>query len=157
MAHWTAPAFLDALTTQIAARAGIIALTPTVRVLAYYPGPDEPLTDAILLGFTVTDSNEPAALGNQSHQEDVTIDCEIRVVRPGAGSSPASAARDRAALILGEIHDEVATNWPQVGTQTIAARVQGRTMTQFPYQAGETATRVCLIEFQILYKARTTP
>lgn len=157
MADWTAPAFLDALVTQIGVRAGITSLTPTVRVLAYYPGADEPLTDAILLGFTVTDTNEPAALGNQSHEEEVTIDCEVRVVRPGAGAVPAKVARDRAADILGEIHDEVATNWPQVGTQTIAARVQSRTMSQFPYQAGETAVRVCLIEFVIVYKARTTP
>ena len=143
--------------TALKARAGITGLTPKVGILTYYPSVDEPLTDAILIGFEVSDTNDPAALGQSRYTETVIVDCEIRVVRPGAGTDVAKEARDRAANLLGEIDNELRTTPPQVGDQTISAKSENRHMAQYPYHsAGGSAVRVCLIEFTIEYKARTS-
>ena len=53
MSDWTAPAFLDALETALKARNGITTLTAKVGVLTYYPSVDEPLTEAIIIGWEV--------------------------------------------------------------------------------------------------------
>lgn len=156
MSDWTAPDFLDKLETALNARTGITTLTPKVRVLTYYPSVDEPLTDAIIIGFEVSDTNEPAALGQVRYTETVDVDCEIRVVRPGAGSTPAKAARDRCKNLLGEIDNELRTTLPDVGDQTLSAHVASRNMAQFAYHSKSAAVRVCLIEFVIQYKARTS-
>ena len=155
MSDWTAPDFLDALETALNARAGITGLTPKVRVLTYYPSVDEPLTDAIIIGFEVSGTSEPAAVGKGRYTDAVTLDCEIRVVRPGAGSTPAKAARNRMSDLLGEIDNELRTTLPQVGDQTISAHIATQNMAQFPYHSGASAIRVCLIEFTIEYQART--
>ena len=156
MADWTAPDFLDALETALEARAGITGLTPKVQILTYYPSVDEPLTDAIIIGYEVTDVNEPAAVGQVRYQETVDVQCEIRVIRPGAGETPSKAARDRAKNLLGEIDNELRTTLPAVGDQTVSAHVASRDMGQFAYHSGASAVRVCLIEFMIQYKARTS-
>ena len=156
MSDWTAPDFLDALETALNARVGITGLTPKVRVLTYYPSVDEPLTDAIIIGFEVSDTNDPAALGQGRYTEVVDVQCEIRVVRPGAGTTVAKKARDRCMNLLGEIDNELRTTLPQVGDQTISAHIATQNMAQFPYHSGTSAIRVCLIEFTIEYKARTS-
>ena len=155
MSDWTGPDFLDALETAISARSGITGLTPTVRVLSYFPSIDEPLSDTIILGHTVSDVNEPAAVGQKRYEERVDVESEIRIVRSGAGSAPAKTARDRAKNLLGEIDNELRTTLPSVGQQTLSAHMTKRTMSQFPYKVGVTPVRVCLIEFTIQYKART--
>ncbi len=155
MSDWTGPDFLDALETAISARTGITSLTPNVRVLSYFPSIDEPLTDAIILGHTVTDINAPAALGQNRYEETVDIESQIRIIRPGAGTTPSKTVRDRAKNLLGEIDNELRTTLPAVGDQTISAHITTRTMSQFAYQAATTAVRVCLIDFTIQYKART--
>ncbi len=156
MADWTAPDFLDVLEAALNVRAGITGLTPTVRVLTYYPSVDEPLTDAIIIGYEVSDANEPAALGQGRYTETVDVECEIRVIRPGAGTTVAKAARDRVKNLLGEIDNELRTTLPNVGDQTISAHITSRNLAQYAYQAGAAAVRVCLVEFTIQYKARTS-
>lgn len=156
MADWTAPDFLDKLETALNARSGITSLTPAVRILTYDPSIDEPLTDAIIIGHTVSDTNEPAAVGQGRYEETVSVQCEIRVIRPGAGSTPAKEARDRAKNLLGEIDNELRTTLPAVGDQTIRAHVASRDMSQFAYHGGAVPVRVCLIEFTIEYRARTS-
>ncbi len=156
MADWTAPDFLDVLETALNARPGITSLSPKVRVLTYYPSVDEPLSDAIIIGYEASDANEPAALGQGRYLETVDVLCEIRVVRPGAGSTVVKTARDRAKNLIGEIDNELRTTLPNVGDQTTAAHITSRDMGQYAYQAGAAAVRVCLIEFVIRYKARTS-
>jgi len=157
VSDWTAPAFTTALTASLAARAGITDLTdPKVRVLDYWPSADEGITDAIIVGYQAEDSTEHVAIGNQSQDETVTVHCEIRVVRPGAGQTVATACRTRAAFLLGEVADELREAAPDVGDQTVFARTDNRDLVQFPSTAGATAVRVCLIEFDVVYKARTS-
>lgn len=157
MSDWTAPDFFDKLETAVAARAGITGLTPKVRVITYFPSIDEALSDTLILGYEATDSNEPAALGQGAYDETVDVECQIRIVRPGAGSTVARTARVRASNLLGEIDNELRTNLAalQVGRQTISALITDRQMSQFPYQAGTTGVRVCTIDFTIRYAART--
>lgn len=156
MSDWTAGAFKDALKTALEARAGVIGFTaPTVSVFTYWPGEDEWSTDTIVVGYTVADTNEPAALGNNSYTEEVNVESQVLVVRPGAGETVAKTARDRASNMLGEIDNQLRTSPPAVGTQTISARISDRAMDEFPSISGGTAVRVCRIEFTITYKART--
>lgn len=156
MADWTAPAFIDSFVAQLAARTGITSLTdPTVTVIDYWPGDTENLGDVIIVGYSAADTNEPAAIGQGRYEETVTLSCHIRVVRPGAGTTVAKTARDRAAGLLGEVDNQLRTTFPEVGDQTIAASVTRRQMDQFPSTAGGTGVRVCVIEFDVEYRART--
>ena len=104
MSDWTAPDFLDVLEIALNARAGITGLTPKVGILTYYPSVDEPLTDAIIIGFEVSDTNDPAALGKGRYTEVVDVQCELRVVRPGSGTPVPNKDRDRCMNRLAQIY-----------------------------------------------------
>lgn len=154
---FTAPAFLDALKTALDANATLTALTsPSVRVTTYFPSADEALTDVVILGHTVVSPMDPAALGQKRYKEDVTIQCEIRVIRAGAGETVAKAARDRAAAVLGAIHVQLKDSPPNVGDQTISAKITDREMIQFPSESGGAPVRVCLVAFNVVYEARVS-
>ena len=154
---WTGPAFKQALVTQVNAISALQALRPKVRVLDYAPSIDEPLTDVISVGYEIADDNEVVVLGNQRYDEVVTVECGIRVVRPGAGASPANDAEDRAVTLLAHVTDHVHQGAPKVGDQTLRARVTNRRFEGYPYQAKTMAVRVASIEFSIVYTARTSP
>lgn len=157
MSDWTAPAFISSLVTTLSARSGITTLTnPAVRVLDYWPAIDEKITDALIVGYEAEDTNQEATIGNRTQEETVTIKCEIRVVRPGSGATVAGTARTRTANLLGEVDNQLRTDWPEVGTQTVAARISNRDLMQFPSTDSRGGpVRVCLIRFDVEYRART--
>jgi len=155
--NWTAPDFVNQLVVALRARSAVVALAdPPVRVLDYWPSPDEVITDAVIIGHEVSDTSESAALGNRRRTESVDVDGEVRVVRPGGGPVIAKAARDRAAVLLGELDDQLRDDWPDVGDQTEMAELASRRMLQFPSTADSgTPVRVCVVEFTVRYRART--
>jgi len=160
MSDWTAPAFIDLLQTRLLARATLTAMDPPVAVFTYDPNPDDTVTDRLVIGYRVADENEPAALGQGRYEETVTVNCEIMVVRAGAGDVKAAAARTRAADILGELDNELRTDpLPQVGDQTTHAQIAKREMMQFPstYGTAGAGVRVCVIRLDVVYTARTSP
>lgn len=154
-AAWTFDAFVDGVATAVAARPGITAMTPRVHVLTYWPTADAPISDALVLGYAGSDDNEPASLGNGGFKEFVTVECLIRINRPGAGDTPANQARERAMAILDEVSGLLrSTSVPQVGVQTVTARISDRRIDQFP-TIGGTPARICEVQFNIRYEART--
>lgn len=58
--------------------------------------------DNIIL-IRVTGSQEWAALGNQSRDDEYTIEASVLCIRKGAGESKATEARDRAGEVLDEL------------------------------------------------------
>lgn len=155
-AAWTFDEFVDEFATAVAARAGLQALSnPSVQVFTYYPSMDGNVGDMLVVGHQGRDANEPGAIGNSSHREEVEVDCLISVVRAGAGATPANSARERAMDILDEVSAELRTNMPQVGVDTHTAYVSSRSISQFPSTVDSTAVRECTVTFTIRYQART--
>ena len=110
------------------------------------------------LGVDATDAKEPVALGAQRHDEDNVVGCLISVIRYGSGDTEAKAARDRANFLMAEVDDEIRTNSPKVGDQTLNMRVTNREYESFPTKDQENApVRVARILFDVVYKARTSP
>lgn len=153
---WTAPDFIDSFAEAIAQHPDFVAMSnPAPKVFTYWPSPQESWTDDIIVGFTASDDEEHAALGQKSRRQSVTLSCAVRVVRPGAGQAVARQVRERAEVLL-SIVSEVAKNPPDAGdAQTISAIVRRRTMDQFPTFVNDSQeVRVCLVEFDVSYEAR---
>ena len=155
MSDWTAPAFIDALVTAVAARSGITALTPTVNIRTIWLPPEAGGSDEVML-YGATDINEPAALGGGRYEETVTISGQIRIKRPGASETVAKAGRDRIAEILGEFDAQLRTGLPQVGDQTISGKLATRDLKAFADIVDTTAAVITITEFTIVYKSRTS-
>lgn len=157
---WTAFDFQTKLAAQVTTAITAAALDPPEpRVLTYFPSPDESLTDTVVIGHVVSDTKEQVTLAaeNARHDEEVTLECVIRVMRHGAGEDTAKAARDRAVVLLAVVDDEVRSNKPKVGNQTLSANISSRTGAFFPWITQEGAgVREALIEFDITYRARTS-
>ena len=156
---WTAHPFKRALASAVAARAAIIALTPTVKVITYFPGADEPFADTIIVGYDLRDTVEKVTLGGQTHEEDVDVLCEIRVIRPGGGQTVATAVEDRAALILAEVDKEIRTGSLAVaGAQLINPGITARESILSSWQGQDgVMAKLCLIDFTVRYRAKTAP
>ena len=156
---WTAPDFKQKLVTQLEANAALAVLDPAPKILTYSPSVDEPLTDMIAVGYEYSDDTEAIALNSSTnpYDETVTVRCGIRVVRPGAGSSASEAAENRAVALLAAVSTEVQKNRPAVGNQTLSARVTDRRAEIYPYKSAKgMPVRVCVIEFSVVYRARTS-
>jgi len=151
---FTIPDFLDELADQLEQRPNLAGATPPIKVVTYFPSPKEDTGDVIILGHTTNTEMEPAALGNRRYQQPNIVSSEIRVVRPGSGERVAMEARDRAALMLTEVHLQLKEDPPNVGDQTISAHIANAEMLQFPSESGAVPVRVCLIAFDINYEAR---
>jgi hypothetical protein len=153
--EWTAFDFKRQLVDQVSAVLSVDP--PEVRLLTYFPSPEEPLTDAIILGHSINDDLEAVALGNQRFDEAVNLECQVRVVRPGAGEEPAREAEDRAALLLSLVDTQLRTDPPSVGNQTLRAEVDSRDAALFAWQSGDgVAVRACIVDFVVSYRARTS-
>ena len=158
--NWTAYPFKRALATAVKARAGIIAFTdPTVKVITYFPNPDEPMADSIILGYDLRDTAEKVTLGGQTHEEEVDVVSQVRVIRPGGGQSVADQVEDRAKLILAEIDSEIRTGTiTVVGAQIINPGITIRESVLSSWQSADgMAAKLCVIDFNIRYKAKTAP
>lgn len=155
---WTAPSFKRQLAANIRLISGLNTTgQPEVRVTTYAVSLQESLTDIIVIGSEATDDNEQVILNAAArpHDEVVTLACGIRVIRPGAGEEVAQSAEDRLIALLAHVTDEVHTNAPDVGRQTLGATVTGRRLETYPTDVGGTPVRVAEVEFQIVYTART--
>lgn len=155
MSTWTAPGFIDALVTAVAARSGITGLTPTVNIRTVWLPVEAASSDEVMF-YGAADVNNPAAIGNLRYEETVTVDGEIRIIRAGASETVAKTGRDRVAAILGEIDDQLRTTPPSVGDQTISATLATRDIKAFADIADTTAVVVTLCDFTITYKSRTS-
>lgn len=154
--EWTAFAFKRQLVDQVGAVLNVDP--PTVRLVTYFPSPDEPLTDTIIIGHTASDDKEQVTMAGDvsRHDETVDLECQVRVVRTGSGEEPAREAEDRAALLLSIVDTQLRTDAPSVGSQTVNARVATRDAVLFASQSSDgVPLRVCLIDFVVTYKART--
>lgn len=155
------PEFLDLLKTQLEARADLLALTPLPTVYTAWPTIDYSITDAIILGYDARAPRDPESLGRNRLDEQVTLDSQVRVMRSGAGEAKAKICRDRAALIVAAVDNELRTNHPELAgadDHVLWARIGSYTMSQFPDPGGEGgAMRVAVIEFEAIYRARIAP
>ena len=152
--NWTAFDFKDALAAQIDL-SGL--MDPTPRIVTYWPSPDEIDTDLLIVGWEASDDNEQITLaaGQSKYQEAVVLGCAALVVRVN-GDGAVGLARDRAEELLARVDTQVRNNKPSVGIQTISAAVTNRRSVEAPDSAGENVpTRVCVIEFDVTYRART--
>jgi hypothetical protein len=155
---WTVAEFVDELKTQLEALPAITALDPPVEIRVSIPHADEDISDIISLGIDATDTKEQVALGSHTHDEQVLVGCMAAVIRYGSGDADAKIARDRAVTLVAIVDEELRENAPQVGTQTIWARVVARELETFPSSVGEDRpVRVARVPFDIEYRARTNP
>ena len=154
---FTGPDFLDSLVTKCEADPTLNGYSPTVSVYDYWPSQQEPLTDALILGYRITDDSEWSATGQLRGEDTVRVECAIECLRAGAGRIPARAARQQVRDILQRVHEIVRDDRPVVGEQTIVAKLVSRDMQQYPVEIGDgkTPARVCSVEFVIGYTART--
>lgn len=155
---WTFAQFVDALKIQIEAVPAIIAFDPAVAVRVSEPHPGEDVSDVIVLGTDVSRFQEQTALGQYTYDEENTVACIAGTVRYGSGDVVAKDARDRVLDLVAIVDEEIRTNAPQVGTQTIWARVTDDEFSSYPADIGEgNPARVARVSFNIIYKARTNP
>lgn len=155
---WTVAEFVDELKVQLEGLAAIAALDPAPEIRVSIPHRDEDISDIIALGVDAIDQKEQALLGAHTHDEIVTIGCMAAAIRYGSGDADAKQARDRALLLAGIVDEEIRENAPDVGTQTVWARVSARELETFPSIVGEDVpVRVARVPFDITYRARTNP
>lgn len=161
--EWTAFDFKNSLVTKVnvAIAAAIPAYAPDPRVVSYFPSPDEDNGDSVAIGWNMTDDTEYVALGEQQPQdEEVVVSCRVNVTRPGAGETVAQAAEARAAELMGEVDNVIRTDPPSVGVQTFRSRLTNRNSVSMAWLIGpigeSVPARRCVIEFDVVYRARTT-
>ena len=151
-AEWTAFDFKRQLAALVEA-----AVPSSTRVITYFPSPEEPITETVIVGHSINDDLEAVALGNKRFDEAVNLECQIRVARPGAGQTPADEAEDAAAALLAVLDSALRTDPPTVGNQTLRASVASRDAALFAFQASDgVPLRVCLVDFVVSYRARTS-
>lgn len=155
---WTFAQLVDALKVQIEALPVILAMDPVPVVRVSMPHAAEDISDVIVFGIDADGTKEQIALGSHSHDEEVTVGCLAGAVRYGSGDAEAKTARDRALAFVAIVDEEIRTNAPTVGTQTLWARVTDYSFDSFPTDIGESnPARVARVAFNIAYKARTNP
>ena len=159
MTALAAPEFLDLLKPAIEARGDIQALDPVPTVYTHWPTIDWSVSDSIILGYDVSATIEPAAVGRNRVDEDATLDSQIRIMRAGAGETIAKNARDRAKALYQAVDNELRSNHPELvgaNDDIMWARCGSYELAQFPMDIGSASvsTRVAVVTFQIIYKAR---
>lgn len=160
MSVWTVGAFIDQLKTLLEARVEITALTPAVAVVDGWDDLGSGHSDTILLGFEAEGGQQVESMKpTPRYEEDNEINCAIRVLRPESAdpANPAiKTARDRALLIAGEVSEQLRTAAPTVGEQPMNQRIDNWSLAQFPSPVAAAPGRVCVVAFEITYKARTS-
>lgn len=155
---WTFAQLVDALKLQIEAVPAIIAFDPKPVVRVSMPHAAEDISDVIVFGVDAEGTKEQMALGSHSHDEEVSVGCAAGAIRYGSGDVEAKAARDRVLAFVAIVDEEIRTNAPQVGTQTLWARVTDYVFESWSAEVGENnPVRIARLTFNIAYKARTNP
>jgi len=115
----TAPAYLDALFTALAARSGLAG----VQIGQTYPGKAlQP--ESIYSGKIDTDMAIPVSAGARLvRQEEYTVEVIIDIAGTG---NDWTAARNKAYGYLGEIDDQVATTTIEVTPTATAAQIRAK-------------------------------
>lgn len=115
-------AFIDALKVKLDARLTDTFVSSAGIELAKVPKPD-----SVMIFGTVMEEAF-AAHSNRRVQENYTVSLDISAIRPGANEAAMKAARDRVAVMLGEIEDELRANhtmdglvlWSRIATVEIS-------------------------------------
>ena len=158
MSGWTGPTFRDALVAALQARPNLTGLTPPLLIAGYVQSIDYPDSDVLTIGVKITDTREYANIGPSAPSDEaVSLQCDLRVVRPGADKTVIDATETRVQLVMDEvalaIRDKTAMSW--VTTQANNRRIDTREYFNFPSDAGAAAVRVALVNFTVAYEART--
>jgi hypothetical protein len=156
---WTAFDAKDSLVIKVnaAIAAAMPAYNPVPKVVSYFPSPDEDNGDSMAIGWNMTDDTERIVLGEQQRQEEfVIVSCRVNVTRPGAGETIAQQAEGRAAELMAEVDQVVRTDPPSVGDQSWGYRITNRNSVSMAWFLDTTAARRCVIEFDVVYRARTS-
>lgn len=143
MATSTAPAFVDALVTALAARAALVG----VRVKYGPPFPDPGRESIAVTGWN--GDQEWASLGRLAKEEVYTVEVMIFVVREGQQTQPAA---ERAYALLAELEDQLreTANSPTMGA---TVRVAAVTNVQAELGVSDT-TRSALLTIGVRVSAR---
>lgn len=148
MSSSTAAAFVADLKTKLEARAGLSGVT------VHLVSPSETITrDAIVLvAGPVNSTQEYVTAGRASRDDANTIPGELAGYKAGPNTATTmQAAWDRAAVLADEIASQLRDDPPQVGVQTLNARVAQIAYTPAPSDSGGW---VCVCRFQIEFTAR---
>lgn len=159
MSALSGPEFVDLLKPALAVRVDFAALNPLPVVYTAWPTLDYSVFNAIILGYDMKGSVTPAAVGRGRVDEDAVLDCQLRVIKPGAGDAKAKEARDAAKVLYQMVDNELRSNHPDLAgadNQVLWARCANYELAQFPHNYGKPAvpSRVCVVDFEIHYKAR---
>lgn len=151
--------FVDLAAAQIAARGDVQAFDPPVEVLTAWPSADRSTSDRIILAVDISATVEPGAVGRNRQDESVTVVCQIRVFRPGAGVTVESSARDRVVELYRTVDNEMRTNHPELAgpdDDVMFARCGSYELQQWPTPGGDpdVAGRWAVAEFDLIYRAR---
>lgn len=143
MATSTAPAFMNALYTSLAARSGLSG----VRV-NYGPALPDPGRESVnILGLS--GEQQWASLGRLAKDEEYTVDLMIVVIREGQQTQPAV---ERAYDLLAELENQLRENaGSPTGTGTV--RVAAVSSVQLEVGASDT-TRSALLTIGVRVEAR---
>lgn len=157
---WTGPQFLSAFKAALVADAVIVARNPAVKVLTYWPAPEDRSTDAVLLYRIRPGRLESAAIGDENRSKDdyYTVESQVEVLRPGAGEAVATEAAEAVTTIFDRVM-KVANDRPAVGNQTLAVTVGDMDFAQFPTTVGKetpTPVRVAVLAFGIEVRSRVS-
>lgn len=134
-------AFIDALMTQLTARA---ALATGVQ-LSSGPLDLDKATEPDILQLFGTDVDEDfAAIGNKRHEETFRLEGELLSVRPGASEDIIVECRERAQELYAELEDEIRLNTRMNGTVKWC-RISRATIQQGYGDKG----RICVVSFTI--------
>lgn len=156
MPSTTTFAFIAALQTKLQARVGLTG----VPIYIVAPADTAPTTEQIeLVRNRISVHQEYAALGRHRRNDINSIPCYLRTFKPaGAAGAQDSgsvfqAAGERAAALLEEVVQQLVTDAPAVGDQTIIAQVGETSYLPIPADAGGWIVEV---DFAIDYTARVS-
>jgi hypothetical protein len=148
------------LKTALEARASLLALPdPAVTVVAHWPTLDVSITDSIILGYFGRFTNAPVAVGRRRFDEENELDCQIRVIRAGAGDDKQVEADDRVLAILAEVDEQLRDGLTDPASGELTKLwIQSGEFAGFPSEVGEPSVhvRISVVEFVIGFTARTS-
>ena len=160
MSGISVPEFLDVLKPQLEAHADLLALTPVPKIYTAWPTLDYSVTDSVICGYDTRSPREPSSLGKNRVDELAVLDSSVRVMRAGAGEVVVKEARDRAKLIVTAVDNSLRTNHPELAgadDDVLWSRIGSYELAQFPDPGGgdpAVPLRICVVEFEIIYRAR---
>lgn len=150
----TLPAFLDALRTALAARAGLSG----VNVYTADVDPESAGTEFIILGGEeiAIEMERPLAAATRVF-ETYSVPCFLQILKPGAGETIIKSARDRAMALLEEVVDYLqSVKGTAAMTSALGVRKAYVTNVRMSQDIRD-AARTCQLFFDIAVEAHFDP